>query len=85
MVTETIVAKKRVLYRGKCYRLRYRLITENPNRHGIEILCQWDGETERETVFLDRSRAEVYEIIRLFAEEQVFPIALKETLDSYLS
>lgn len=85
MVTKTIVAKKRILYRDKCFYLTYLLVTEEETRHGIEIRCKCGNEVEQERVFLGTTRQQAYKIVRLFAEEQVFPVALKETLDSYLS
>lgn len=84
MVVETTVARKRVVYRGKCYRLWYRLITEEESRHAIEILCKCEKEAEREKVFLDGTRQQAYEIVKLFAQELVFPVALKETLENLI-
>ncbi|MBQ7950605.1 MAG: hypothetical protein IJ278_02650 [Clostridia bacterium] len=84
MVMETTVAKKRVLFRDKCYFLTYRLITHAPNRHQIEILCKCNRETEREKAFFLGTKHQAYKIVKLFAEESVFPIALKETLENYL-
>ncbi len=84
MIVETTVAKKQVLYRDKCYRLWYRLITEESDRHSIEILCKCKNEVEREKVPFNGTRQQAYEIVKLFAQESVFPIALKETLENYL-
>lgn len=85
MVTKTIVSKKRILYRDKCFQLTYLLVTEDKTRHAIEILCKCGNEVEQERAFLDATRQQAYKIVRLFAKEQVFPVALRETLDSYLS
>lgn len=84
MVIETTVAKKRVLFRDKCYVLTYRLITHTPTRHQIEILCQCNREVEREKTFFMGTQHQAYKIVKLFAAETVFPIALKETLENYL-
>ena len=85
MVSKTIVARKKVLFRDKCYRRTYRLVTEENTRYGIEILCKCGNEVEQDCVFLDTTRSRAYKIVRLFAQETVFPIALRETLFSYLS
>ena len=84
MVTKITVAKKKVLYRDKCFRLTYRFIIEEI-RYGIEILCVCGHETEQERVYLDTTREQAYKIAKLFASQTVYPIALRETLADYLS
>ena len=85
MVKKITVAKKKVLYRDKCFRLTYRFIIEEESRYGIEVLCVCGNETEREQVYLDTTKEQAYKIARLFAHQTVYPIALKETLADYLS
>ena len=84
MVTETTLAKKQVSYGSQSYTLCYRLIDHEEKGYGIEIICRSFGKRERECVFLKARKGEVERILRLFAKETVFPIALRETLDNYL-
>lgn len=84
MMTETMIAKKRVVYDDKNYLLLYRLISGEAGTHGIEIACASEEETERETVFLNLQREETVSLIRLLSEHLVFPVSLKETLENYL-
>ncbi|MBO5408628.1 MAG: hypothetical protein J6A61_04435 [Clostridia bacterium] len=84
MVTVTTLAKKIVQYGEQRYRLYYRLVYRETKGYGIEIVCKSSNVTERECVFIEGSKFRVTEIIRLFAEETVFPIALLETLENYL-
>lgn len=83
MIVETTIARRQVKYRDKSYRLCYRLITEDHTRHSIEVVCSCKGEVERERVWVDGTKEEVQSILRLFARETVFPIALKETLENF--
>ncbi len=84
MVTETTLAKKIVHYGDKRYRLCYRLIDCDVKGYGIKIVCQSSNLTEHECVFLEGTKAQITEIVRLFARETVFPIALRETLENFL-
>lgn len=83
MITETTVGTKKRIYGGKRYHLCYRVIAED-NCHFIEVICRMNEVVEREKVAVDATFSQVYHIAKLFLQETVFPIALKETLENYL-
>lgn len=83
MVTQTTMAKKQVRYGSKQYALEYRLVYQEEKGYGIEVLCQSGTTTEREQVFVKGTKRQVMDLVRLFAAETVFPIALKETLENF--
>lgn len=84
MIFETTMKEKRVLYGNKCYRLTYRLVTDENGQYGLEAVCCDNVVCERETVFPGLTRSETLELLRLCWEESVFPVVLSETVENYL-
>lgn len=83
MLLEKItVAKRRICCENRVYHLTYRLLNQN-GCYGVEVVCVYGNCREEEQVYLHHNRQQVVDIIRLFAKEVVFPIALKETLENY--
>ena len=82
MVTKTTVIKKIVCDGKKQYRLTYNLLTEHDSKYGMEVICQWRNVTETEQIQIGSNRNDALRILRLFAKESVFPVALLETWEN---
>lgn len=77
------VAKKKVCYRNQRFWLWYRMRCREDG-YCMEVICRSGSGTEQACVRLPSHRDQALEIVKLFAEEHVFPIALKEPLREYL-
>ena len=82
MITKTTLIKKIVYANHKQYQLTYCLLREDDFRYGIEVTCRYGNITETEQICVGENRGEALRILRLFAKETVFPVALWETFEN---
>ena len=82
MISKTTVIKKIVCNEHKQYQLTYTLLLEDDFHYGIEVSCQYGTTTETERIWVGERYWDALSVLRLFAKETVFPIALKETWEN---
>lgn len=82
MITKITVTKKNVCYENKRFHLCYRLLKRSDFCYGIEVSCADGNTTEADHIWVGKSYGETIKLLHLFAEETVFPVALKETYDN---
>lgn len=82
MIMKTTVTKKNVCYGNKRYQLTYRLLLEDDLYYGVEVICRHQNTVETERIRIGKNKQEALKLLRLFAKETVFPVALKETWEN---
>ena len=82
MISKIKTIKKVVFHNNKPYHLTYTLLLEDDFHYGIETTCRYDHITETERIWVGERYWDALSVLRLFAKETVFPIALKETWEN---
>ncbi|MBR5240159.1 MAG: hypothetical protein IKW04_06265 [Clostridia bacterium] len=82
MISKTTSIKKIVRNENKHYHLTYTLLLEDDFHYGIEVTCRYENTTETERIWVGQRYWDALSVLRLFAKETVFPIALKETWEN---
>lgn len=82
MITKTKVIRKIVCCEKKRYQLTYSIVSKDNCSYGIEVTCRSQNVTETERIRVGESYRYALWLLRLFAKETVFPIALKETFEN---